>query len=134
MNSTYSINNSHDLYKKLEIDYTVLEEEVNAYSVFNFVVTAFHLHEWIQKDNNISKVKKRFLSKTIINSDEFKICADLANSSKHFNRKIGNNKIVNKTEMKKGYGIGRYGKGAYGIGEESIVIQLMLRKRIFTLN
>ncbi len=118
---TYGFLNSKDLFQKLKRDANALEKECTSDNFFNFVVTAYHLCDWIKKDpscpqsskNDVSYVRQR----TCI-----RVCRDIANASKHF--RLNYTPIVAKTESKRGYGHGRYEHGGYNKGEEKIYIEL----------
>lgn len=57
MNLTYDVTNSRDLFQKLMRDADRLKKEgsSNTYALFDFVVTAHHLKEWIKKDKTMPR-------------------------------------------------------------------------------
>ena len=100
----YGINTCFDLYDKLKHEGANLENNWNAYNSFNFIITAWHLHnDWLHSDKiNRPKLatKKKNPPKTpeammsVVNA-----LRDLTNGSKHFhlNKKSENKKVVTKT-------------------------------------
>jgi len=110
---TYGLHSPCDLLKKLKFEAERLEQNFNSYDLFNFVVTAYHLCDWVHKVHK-----------------NLNIPLDLANASKHFG--IDPNHpaskkyppITSHADSVLGYGVGRYGSGGYGIGEEKIIIEI----------
>jgi len=98
--------------------------------MFNFVVTARHLPEWIEKDPTAPPESKSALS-AVRDTDVYRTCRDIADASKHFEltakRSVESN--VGEVSSDQGYGVGRYGKGGYGVGEESITVLLASGER-----
>lgn len=120
MSLTYSFEKARNLFDKMSREASVLEEDVSGDKAFNFVVTAYHLKDWIEKDSSVPQAARDDL-RTIRADRHFQICRDLANASKHM--------VITRYQpstagasSSNGYGIGRFGKGAYGVGEESIEI------------
>ena len=118
---TYGFRCAKDLFEKLKRDGKLLEEQVTSDRFFNFVVTAYHLCEWVQKDPQIQD-RPQFPG----NNSNIAICRDITNASKHFglNEKGRKKAVVKQVDSKKAFGTGRFGKGAYGGGEEGIKIIL----------
>jgi hypothetical protein len=75
----FTLKNTQELYGKLEHDFKQMcKDTADDYACFNFFVTAHHLAEWHftgdkKKANEFRK-----------HNDVLRICADLANSAKHF--------------------------------------------------
>ena len=120
MSLTYSFEKARDLFEKMDRDAESLEKAVSGDTSFNFVITAFHLKDWVEQDPSVPQSAKDDLGR-IHGNRYFQICRDLANASKHM--------VITKyqpsaadTLSSQGYGVGRFGKGAYGVGEESIKI------------
>jgi len=120
MNLCYSFKKARDLFDKMIRDADALQETVSGDRAFNFVITAFHLKEWVEQDPSVPQSAKDNLVK-ISKNRYFQICRDLANASKHM--------VITRyqpstadTSSNKGWNVGRYGKGPYGVGEESIKI------------
>ena len=120
MSLTYSFEKAQDLFDKMIRDAHALEEAVSGDRAFNFVITAFHLKDWIEQDPSVSQSAKDDLD-MIRSNRYFQICRDLANASKHM--------VITKyppstagASSNQGWNVGRYGKGPYGVGEESIKI------------
>jgi hypothetical protein len=120
MSLRYGLQTARDLFDKLQRDVQLLDEEVTSDRMFNFVVTARHLAEWIEKESGIDGLNK------LRDTDLFKTCRDIADASKHF--ELWEDKAkqtkVDEVSSERGYGVGRYGKGGFGIGEESIGIKV----------
>ena len=53
------------------------------YDVFAFFVNCYHLGDWIEHDAGVPQRVSDEARPYILTSDELKICADLANRSKH---------------------------------------------------
>ena len=120
MSLTYSFNKARDLFEKMSRDAMSLEETVSGDRAFNFVITAFHIKDWIKQDHSVPQSAKDDL-KNIYANKYFQICRDLANASKHmiiteYQPSTGD------VSSQQGYGVGRFGKGSFGVGEESIKI------------
>ncbi len=78
-----------DLFKKLKHDADRLNiDEFDSkpdefkYAFYDFVVTAYHLCDWVKEDNAIP-ISKKQIKQILDNNDIIKICRDLANASKH---------------------------------------------------
>ena len=124
MSLTYGFRTARDLFKKLKHEAEILESEVTSDALFNFVVTAYHLCEWVERDPQVSKSAKADVP-NIRKETWIAICRDIANASKHFSlNRSYKNQVVKNTESIQGFGFGRYGYGGYGVGEEDIVIEL----------
>jgi len=109
---------ARDLFEKLERDAKkCIGEEVSSDNVFNFVISAYHLVEWIEKDSNVSSGAKEDTGR-LREDVYFKICCNMANGVKHFVPKR------EKITSEQGFGCGRFGYGDYGIGEEEIRIKI----------
>jgi hypothetical protein len=120
MSLTFTIGKAQDLFEKMVRDAGEMEKTVTGDRAFNFVVTAFHLKDWIEKDPLIPQSARDDLG-TLSGNKYFQICRDLANASKHM--------VITRyhpstagTHTERGLGVGRLGKGPLGIGEESISI------------
>jgi hypothetical protein len=75
----FTLKNTQDLYRKLEHDFKQMcENTADDYACFNFFVTAHHLAEWHFSGD---KTRANEFRKS---NDLLRICADLANSAKHF--------------------------------------------------
>ena len=132
---TYGLRCANDLFEKLKRDGDLLEQEVSSDRFFNFVVTAYHLCEWVEKDRSIEK-SVRGKRPTPQNNQYIAICRDIANASKHFmlNKPSECKAITAEVDSKQAYGEGRYGRGSYGQGEEAIKIKLANGNVIGALN
>ena len=120
MSLTYHFNSSQDIFEKLQRDSEILERETSGDGVFNFVITAYSLWDWIQKDPEFKSVLNDTLKKKIWQNKYFRVCRDLANASKHM--EITYKPSVSETRLTGGYGT-NYGLD-YGMGAGHIVISL----------
>jgi hypothetical protein len=116
----FAITTSRDLLAKLERDAGALHQEVSSDRLFNFVVTAWALVDWIRWDPKVPAAAKAARG-TLSNEALLQLCRDLANGCKHHTIDRYDPKTQT-TASKRGYGIGRYGMGAFGEGEEAIEI------------
>jgi hypothetical protein len=129
----FGLNSARELFEKLRFDAKEMDKAVNSYAFFNFVVTAYHLIEWVEKDPRIPKAGKKDVP-SLRKDKSIAVCRDLANASKHFDlRKDYENQTAKDAVSSQGWGIGRYGHGAWGVGEESIRIELLEGKEIDAL-
>jgi len=125
MSLTYGLRSAKDLLEKLRREHSRIEREVTSDAFFNFVVTAYHLIEWVKKDPSIPAIAKNDLSSVKSNST-ISVCRDLTNASKHFSLNSNYKKQVTSGAVSmRGWGVGRYGRGGYGVGEESISVELL---------
>ena len=125
MSRTYGLKSARDLLAKLERDAAQLREEVSSDRFFNFVVTAYSLADWIERDPSVPAAAKASLQ-TFRGKVEIQTCRDLANASKHFelDKKKSPSPTVAKADSEEGFGVGRSGVGGYGVGEEEITVTL----------
>jgi len=124
MTLRYGIQSSKDLFQKIVTEGSILDKEITSYVLFNFVTSAYHLCEWIEKDSNIPLSAKKAVAKVRANQS-IAICRDLTNATKHFKLNSNyKNQIVSNASSSSGFGIGRFGHGRFGIGEEGIKIDL----------
>jgi len=117
----YGLKTASDLYAKLQRDAQSLDDTVDSDHFFNFVVTATHLRQWIEKDPSLEREVRSRLGREA-KSDLLAICTDIANASKHFADRPA--KVTDVALSIRGFGAGRFGKGKCGIGEETITIKL----------
>jgi hypothetical protein len=125
MSRTYGLKSARDLLAKLERDAALLREEVSSDRFFNFVVTAYSLADWIEKDPSVPASARSSLQQ-FRGTSEIQTCRDLANASKHFelDKKMSPSPTVATAESEEGFGVGRFGVGGYGVGEEEITVTL----------
>lgn len=97
-------------------DGALLEEEVTTDRLFNFVVTAYSLVDWVKNDPKVPLDAKDPKVLGSLRDDQWiKVCGDLAIACKHFEL-TKRRPITAKTQSRQG--------GRYGIGEEWITVQL----------
>lgn len=119
---TYRLNSTHDLLEKLRSDVKLLEEQVTSYRFFNFVITGYHIIDWIKNDERIQESTRK-AAMEMYKNEYVSICRDLANASKHFEIDYNDRKTDSAESVQGCYGTGRFGKGIYGVGEEKITIK-----------
>ncbi len=101
---------------------TCYDEVVSGDRFFNFVVTGYHLREWINKDHTVGAEIKTRLDQASSHR-WLLICADVANASKHFVQ--ASKKTVLKAESSSGWWCRALREGeSNGVGEESIQLTL----------
>jgi hypothetical protein len=133
MGLTYGLKTPKDLLAKLNREHVRLEREVTSDDFFNFVVTAYHIIDWIKNDPSVPAEAKVEISSLYANT-HIAVCRDIANASKHFAlKKDYKGRVTEKVSAISDYGTGRYGKGQFGVGEESIVVVLTDGQRFDTL-
>lgn len=121
---TYGFESAQDMLDKLRREHQRLQAEVTSDNFFNFVATAYHLLEWVERDPKVPATAKTNLS-SVRSASCIAACRDLTNASKHFSLKSNyQNQVTSSAKSERGFGVGRFGKGGYGIGEESISIML----------
>jgi hypothetical protein len=115
------------LFEKLKHDGALLNEKVDAYRFFNFVVTGWSLRDWINSDTSLPSTVRAALDNLHQRDLWLGLCRDFANASKHFTLTY-TSKIVSATPTDEGpgtvYGSGVYGAGVYGRGAADIDIRL----------
>lgn len=116
----YGLNNPPDLLAKLHRDHERIKEKVTPDSLFNFVVTAYHITDWVQNDPEVPNNVKNELQ-TIRANVWLRTCRDLANASKHFTLdKNYKNQVAAKTSVIAAH----VGEAASVSADSSIVIVL----------
>lgn len=85
----YWYNSARDLFGKVYRDKDKLHESVNsqdheriADAIFNFVVTAYHVRDWL-KQEAITSFIPQDVDNYVNHNKVLSICADLCNGSKH---------------------------------------------------
>jgi hypothetical protein len=120
----YGLTSAKHLLEKLRREHARLNEEVTSDNFFNFVVTGYHLVEWVKKDPTVSQAAKNDLP-SVRAASCIATCRDLTNASKHFALNANyQNQVANDAKSERGFGVGRFGKGGYGVGEEYICVEL----------
>ncbi|MBW2936605.1 hypothetical protein KXJ69_00715 [Aureisphaera sp. CAU 1614] len=109
-----------DYWIKLCWEYDKLKKEPhNTFKAFNFVITAYHLLEWIAPKPLGAQNKEWPQIKQ--NIKHLKVCEQLANGAKHFEVDKSRHKLVKKLES---YGYVEDGYVEAGYFEEQIIITL----------
>lgn len=137
MSLAYGLKGWRDLFKKLERDGELLEQEVNSDRFFNFVVTAYHLCEWVEKDPHVAGTVKNDV-KTVRKNKHIAICRDIANASKHVQSGPDySNQMEGRTESTQAYGSSSYGKGQEEITvtllDNSVITALSLKDEVLNV-
>ncbi len=120
MSLTYSFAKPRDVFDKLKRDAAAIEDEVTGDRVFSFVVTGWHIWDWVKQGLTEAEQKREY-DNVISKEEVILVCRDLATASKHaqVTPKSG---ASSATSSQGGYGQARYGKGGYGVGEEEVII------------
>ena len=130
---TGGLKSPRDMLEKLKREYERLKQEVSSDGFFNFVVTGYHITDWIKNDPSVPASAKQDLGSMYKNT-HIAACRDIANASKHFTLDPKyKGQVTAKTSATSGWGVGRYGKGSFGVGEESIVVVLIGGERFGAL-
>jgi hypothetical protein len=101
MSLTYGFKSARDMLAKLQREHARLNTEVSSDNFFNFVVTAYHIIDWVEKDPSVSASAKDDLS-TMRKNIYLAACRDVANASKHFVLDY-KNQITAKTSVTRGF-------------------------------
>ena len=118
---TYSFKSAKDLFAKMQRDAEALEKCVSGDAAFNFVITAYHIKDWVKATNPGMGRKAKQDLQSLFNNKYFQLCRDLANASKHMDITRYDVTMADITSNQ-GFGVGRFGKGPFGVGEESIKV------------
>lgn len=120
----YGLRTARDLFGKLVRDAALLDDQVTGDRMFNFVVTAMHLAEWIEKDPTMSVAPTELAELRV--SPLLAACREIADALKHFDlepRRASTTDVVS-VSTSQGYSVGRFGKGGFGADKEQITITL----------
>lgn len=124
MNLTPGLPSAIDLFRKLQRDAQLLDQEVTSDRFFNFVVTGYSLIDWVKEDSSLPAAARTDEAiRALYDSPWLRVCGDLATASKHFVIKY-REPVTTSATSTTAYGQGRYGKGVYGVGEESIEVEI----------
>jgi hypothetical protein len=130
---TYGLKTPRDMLEKLRREHARLRVQVTSDDLFNFVVTAYHIRDWVRRHPSASEAAKEE-AWSLYSNTYIGVCRDLTNASKHYvlwqNYK---DQVTEKVSAISAYGSGRYGVGDYGSGEESIVVMLKDGRRMDAL-
>src|SRR5688500_18531056 len=118
-------NSAADHFGKLNRLANRIEKAVHKDDLDDYLKSAYHLLEIVEKDPNTSSCQKA-QAKALRSDPEFQLCREITNRQKHFvlNAKQHPNPRVKDATIEQGFGVGRYGAGAYEVGEQSVTINL----------
>ncbi len=81
----HEFSHPRNLYEKLERDSLALERETNGDNFFNFITTAYHLQDWIKRDDGLqSEAAIKRLLKKLHDEPYVQLCSDILEAKKHF--------------------------------------------------
>lgn len=84
MKITHEFSTPRNIFEKLIRDYEQLDIRVNGDNVFNFVSTAYHLHEWVKRAPiHTSQQGKRLVEKAV-GKDCIKLCREIITAKKTY--------------------------------------------------
>jgi hypothetical protein len=90
----FELTTPNDLLKKLRYEYEhFLQEPMNAYTAFNFFVTAEHLLDWVYPGRANKSQREQIRESSIA----LQICAHIANGAKHFQVEDKHHQSVSET-------------------------------------
>ncbi len=96
---TYGLKNAADMLAKLHREHGRLKRKLTPDGLFNFVVTAYHIADWVEKDPEVPKAARSELP-AVRDHVAVRTCRDLANASKHFSfDKNYKNRVTAKTSV-----------------------------------
>ncbi len=131
MSLTLNFNSVLDMFCKLQRDADLLDEKVTSDRLFNFVVTAWSMIDWVKNDRSLPNNVQ-----DLYNDQWLKICQEIATGYKHFRLDPDRRRrppITSSANSATGFGHGRLGKGPFGKGEESITIHLNDNRSFYAL-
>ena len=99
------------MLQKAEHDLARMKEELNAYTLFNFFVTCYHIADYVRAANSEAEADLDALYK----DDEFQLVRFLCNRGKHLELKPSNEREHHELLMGARSGIAR--SGAFRSGE-----------------
>ena len=107
-------------FQKLKRVYERLMREMHKDDLDDFIKTAWHLCEIVEKDTHTTRKQRRAVN-SLRKTEEMRLCQDITNAQKHFTLRGDQ---IDRAEVRKGWGVGRYGCGSWGRGEQSVTIHL----------
>jgi len=85
---TFGFKTPRDLYEKLKRDAAILDSATDLIqqddAIFNFVITAFHITDWIKFGPAQSSPEMLKDLEALKKEHSIRLCEDLCNASKHF--------------------------------------------------
>ena len=119
-----ALRSATDLFGKVRRDAKLLQDELSSDRVFNLVVTAYSLIDWIKNDPAVPAAAKQPSEIDSLYGDRWlKLCGDLATAAKHFEL-TQRSLTAAGVAAEQGYGMGRFEKGGYDVGEEQTSVHL----------
>ena len=113
MKGLFGLNNSADLFKKLEREFEqLIAEPTDAYLAYNFFVTAWHLLEWKHPGHSGKPIRDRIRDQTPV----LQICEHLAVGAKHFEPTNSNLKAVTSSKRSNSWANGVWAPDAWTEG------------------
>jgi hypothetical protein len=114
----YGFQTPRDLLEKLKRDGDRLWSDVTPDNLFNYVVTAWSLIDWIKNGPAVGDPVLESARKMLLDDPYLQVCRDLTNHSKHFTLRYSPS--VTGVASVGGYGTVPYGSAGYGQGTYAI--------------
>jgi hypothetical protein len=131
---TYGLKTPRDMFEKLRREHARLKAQVTSDNLFNFVVTAYHIRDWVKKHPAATQAAKNN-ARSLYSNTYIGVCRDLTNASKHYVLfEDYRDQVTEKVSAISAYGSGRFGVGDFGSDEESIVVVLRNGTRMDALD
>lgn len=132
------LKNYRDLFAKLKHDAAQFKQDPSAYNLFNVMVTAWSLSDWLTEDLPDDEDVQRDLKALVGTKPQFKknkppkaegefhpslrLCRDIAIASKHARIRGHTPEVSKLTRHDGGFGEGPFGVGPFG-GEPFFVVE-----------
>lgn len=97
MESLHDFETPRNLFEKLIRDSEQLDKNPEGDKIFNFVSTAWHLHEWIKKSPIASSQTVKGILKGIIKDENIIHCQNIVSAKEHF--RVTHNKKDKSAQM-----------------------------------
>lgn len=88
MKITHEFSTPRNIFEKLIRDYEQLDIRVNGDNIFNFVSTAYHLHEWIKNAPIHSSQQGKRLVQKAVGEECIKLCKQIITAKKNYRIEI----------------------------------------------
>src|SRR2546430_1172086 len=104
MSLTSGLKTPRDVLAKLHREHARLKHTVTGDDLMNFVITGYHIIDWVRKNPSVSSGAKSDVQSMYANR-YIAVCRDLANESKHFVLgKDYKGRVTDKTSAISGFG------------------------------